>query len=92
MGPADEAPSTIALVLSGRLARSDVPAMLERIVRLLEGTSTATSIATWLPSLTRISSPWTHWPRSSFGRAGSGGRSASSTPLRNSVDSSRWRA
>ena len=42
MGPADEAPSTIALVLSGRLARSDVPVMLERIGRLLEGTSTGT--------------------------------------------------
>jgi len=42
VGPADEAPSTIALVLSGRLARSDVPVMLERIGRLLEGTSTGT--------------------------------------------------
>ena len=39
MGPADEATSTIAMVISGRLARADVPAMLERIGRLLEGTS-----------------------------------------------------
>ncbi len=40
MGPADEATSTIAMVISGRLARADVPAMLERMGRLLEGTST----------------------------------------------------
>lgn len=44
MRPVDEATSTIAMAISGRLARADVPAMLERIGRLLEGTSSGTIV------------------------------------------------